>query len=387
MRRAAALVLAVLVGFAVLAAASLGEHGTRECPGRVSCPGIRLPAPITIQAGYGRGSVSYRIGRDGRVRRIATTLPSTFPQDASWFGDGVWFAIRQRHLVIGRDRDTWRSRGEFPSRFSVGLVRAGSHAVAFSYGNNLYLAPLGGAERPIARAEFPLGFTSGGVYTNRWGHRLLLRSDTGAILKTIVRSPLADDYLVASGSLYFITHGVLMRARGARVQRLVSLRHLRLSARSLWMQPLGRLLELEDAGRLVLLRPDGSLFARTPLRGSEYREENAVSFLDIEPSASAVAFIVAAGQTSGTETVYVLRAGAHSAVPVYRQWANLAGCEHWARLEWHENWLLYNDVDGDLAAIDTTGAHGVTDLSTLARRLHGAKAGFSAYWSGQPRQL
>jgi hypothetical protein len=359
-------------------------NATGACTGRFSCPGIRLPAPIRIEGSYGRESVSYQIERDGRARRIGK-IPSPFPYGAV-FGSapGVWWAARHGHLVVGRGMNpVWRSHGVIASRWQLGVVTLGPHTVAFQHDHKLYLARLDGAERPVASREMPLGWTADGLYTYQYQSRaFLLRSDTGELLKTIGRQPFGSNYFVASGSLYFITHGVLRRAQGARVHPLVSLRHLRLSARSVWMQPIGRLLELQDARHIVLLRSDGSLFAWTPLRGSEQRAENEVSFLDITPSASAVAFILAANQTA-----YVLRAGAHTALPVYTEHAELTGCAHWARLAWHRNWLLYNDAEGRLTVIDSIGAPRVIDLSGLARSLPGAQPGFSAYWSGQSPEL
>jgi hypothetical protein len=268
----------------------------------------------------------------------------------------------------------------------INMVQADSDAVAFSYRNTLYMARLGGAEHPIAQNEFPLGFTDGGLYTNlEWGRRLLLLSDTGAVLKTIVRRPLKWDYLVMGGSLYFISRGVLMRADGAVVQPLVSLRQLGLRVRSLWIQQIGTLLVLEDRYRVVVLRADGSLFASTLLHGSKYRAENEVNLYAVA-SASALAFIVAPGQTSGPETVYLLRAGARRAIAVYRRRVQLGGCAHWVSLEWHGRWLLYNDVAGDLAVIDTAGTRRPIELGSAVRRLPGARAPFTAQWGDQPGQ-
>jgi hypothetical protein len=383
-RAALALTTAVLVAFAALAPGSPGERDTAACASAFSCAGVRVPAPITID-GYGLGPVSYQLQRDGRVRRIAK-IPSHPPDIVFGRAPGVWWAVRHGHLVIGRRAMRWRSRGEY-ALSALNLVQVSSDAAAFSYGHHLYLAPLWGRERPIASGESPLGFTTGGLYTSQRGHRLLLRSDTGHILKTIARSPLPDDYFAVTGSLYFIAHDSLMRARGARVQRLVSLRHLRLSARSLWTQPTGPLLELEDAHRLVVLRADGSLFASTPLRGSQYRQENAVNLAAIAPGVRAVAFVFPGqGETPGPETVYVLPAGERTAIAVHREQVAF-GCDRWVGVQWHGTWLLYADADRHLALIDTADPHRTIDLSSLARRLPRTQASFSAHWSGQPPGL
>jgi hypothetical protein len=109
----------------------------------------------------------------------------------------------------------WRSHRQFPSPLGVGALQVGSHAVAFSYDNTLFLSPLGGAERPTAPGEFPLGFTRGGLYTYRWDRALLLRSEAGALLKTIARWPFDADMQVDGGTLDLIAHHSVMRARSA----------------------------------------------------------------------------------------------------------------------------------------------------------------------------
>jgi hypothetical protein len=385
------LLFAILVGVAALAPRSLGESPTRACAGRLSCVGVRLPAPITIAAGHILGSVTFRIRRDGRVGRIPSPQ-SPFPRDAAWFpGTGTWYVIQHRHLVVGRGRQPpWRSHGEIASN-QLGVITASSDAVAFQHDHKLYLAPPGGAERPIAHRELPLGWTAGGLYTYRYqGRQLLLRSATGQLVKVIARRPLGSDYYAANGSLYFISRGVLMSAHGARVERLASLNRLGLSAAPS-LQPLGRLVELQDDHRLVVARPAGSVFAWIPLPLSHGPAESISGSLVIGPRSSAVAFTAASGQTGdpdaarghGTETVYLLRSGSHTAMPLHSEQTSF-GCERSASLEWHGRWLLYSSTAGNLAVIDTTKARRTIELGSLVSNLSGTRDGFSAYWSGHP---
>ena len=375
-----------------LAPGSVGDTGRAGCSGRPPCLRLRLPAPITVDGGHVGGGVSFRIGRDGRVRRIANPQgQSPFPHDAVWFpGTSTWFWIRHRHLIVGRRRQPlWRSRGEIASRWQLGLVAVGPQTVAFQHDHKLYLAPLTGVERPVARAELPLGWTRGGLYTYRYdGRELLLRSDTGALLKTIARRPLGSDYLVVNGSLYFITDGVLVRARGARIQRLASLAGIGMSAGP-GLQSLGRLLELRDDNRLVVLRPDGSVFARTPLPRSQGQSESISSALVAAPDGKAVAFAAAVGEANdpnapgrshGTETMFLLRAGAHTAVPVHTERVEFKVCERGASLQWHGKWFLYSNSEGNVAAIDTTSVHHAVELSRFVHSLAGTRDGFTAYW-------
>lgn len=111
---------------------------------------------------------------------------------------------------------------------------------------------------------------------------------------------------------------------------------------------------------------------------------------------SAVAFTAAAGESNdpnaarrahGTETVFLLRPGARTAVPVHTERVDFKVCERGASLQWHGKWLLYSNSEGNLAVIDTTGVHGAIELSSLVHGLPGTRPGFSAYWSRQPVEL
>lgn len=392
MRGTRALLVPILVGVAVLAPRSLGESATRACAGPLPCVGVRLPAPITIAAGHVLGADTFRIARDGRVRRAASPQ-SPFPRGAAWFpGTGTWYRVRHRNLVVGRGRKPlWTSHGEIAAN-QLGVIAAGSHALAFQHDHTLYLAQLGGAERAIAHRELPLGWTTGGLFTYRYqGRQLLLRSNAGALVKVIARRPLGSDYSVTNGTLYYITRSVLMSAHGTRIARLASLSSLGLSANP-WLQPLRRLVELQDDHRLVIVRADGSMFASTPLPVGHDRSESLSSSLVVAPHLTAVAFTTASGRTGdprtgrtrGTETAYVLPAGASTAIPVHREHVRFAVCERGASLEWLGKWLLYSNTEGSLAAIDTAGSHHAIELRSLAKRLPGTRNGFTAYWSRQP---
>ncbi|HWD76186.1 MAG TPA: hypothetical protein VG371_13675, partial [Solirubrobacteraceae bacterium] len=138
-----AVLVAILVGVAVLAPRALGDKPSRRCGDRDWCVGLRLPAPVTIAAGRVIGTVSFLIGRDGRVRRIDNPRSQgPFPRDAVRFpGIGTWFRIRHRHLIVGRGRTAaWRSHGEIASRWQLGVVTLGPHTVAYQHDHKLYVA-------------------------------------------------------------------------------------------------------------------------------------------------------------------------------------------------------------------------------------------------------
>ncbi len=384
MRGSRWVLLPVAVGIGVLAAAgSLGGNATGACAKRLSCDAGSLPAPVVITS----GRVSYRIARDGHVARVPTP-PDPLPEGVDLFpASGTWFTIRRGHLVVGRGREAvWRSRGgTFTSRWSLGVIVAGPRAVAYQHDHELWLASLRGTERPVATQELPLGWTTAGLYTYRYqGRELVLRSDTGALLSVIARQPLGSEYFVAGNDLYFIARGELMSAHGARVRRLASFRGLGLSGNTL-LQPVGRMLLLEDNDRLILVRSDGSVFASIP--ESEWRGSGLTSAFVPAPDGSAVAFTATSGQAHGGTTVYMARAGAREATPLHREPSELGGCDQGANLQWHGSWLLYSDTDGRLAAIDTAGGRRAIDVTRLVSRLRGVRDPFTVYWSGQSPEL
>ncbi len=359
----------LMVGIAAVVLALSGAKGAGTCAGASRCSTVRLPAPITLamertDRGRVSGTVSYRIGRDRRVNPIANA-PSPYPRGSTWFpGTGTWYVIRRGHLVVGRGRRIlWRSHAEIAAN-QLGVIVAGPHTVALQHDHRLYLAPPHGIERPVAARELPLGWTTGGLYTYSYPRReLLLRSDTGVIVKRLARRPFEYAFDPESGSLYFVVRGVLSGVHGARSWRLASLRSLGMSPNTR-LQPLGRLVELLDDQRLALVRPGGSLFASTQVGDLD----RISSSLAIASRIGVVAFTGVTGPKAkpNAENVYLLRAGAHAAVAVDRETGSFGGCVQWSDLRWHGNWLLYSNTSGNLAAIDTTN-HRVIELRGLAR--------------------
>ena len=147
---------------------------------------------------------------------------------------------------------------------------------------------------------------------------------------------------------------------------------------------------------MVVLRADGSEFAWTPLPRSRGESERISSPLVVAAQGDAVAFAATAGESNdpnaarrahGTETVFLLRPGARTAVPVHTERVDFKVCERGASLQWHGKWLLYSNSEGDLAVIDTTGIHHAIELSSLVHGLVGTRDGFSASWSGQLFEL
>ncbi len=373
-----AILLSIVVGAGVLASGTFAS-GTPAV-------GPPLPAPIVITA----GPVSFEIARDERITHLRTPA-SVIPTDAGWQPlTNTWYLVRRGgQLVVGRTHQTaWRSPSGFTSESRLGVIALGPRAVAFQHDHKLWLAPLDGSPRPVATRESPVGWTAGGggLYTYGYPERaLLLRSDSGKLVKMIAREPFGSVYFVNDGTLYFVSHGVLMSATGARTRRLASWASLGMSPNT-WLQPVGRLLALEDDSRLLVLRPNGSVFASTPLR--EWNYGGISSRVVSAPDGRAVAFAATNGdQSHATETLYVLRPGRHRATDLYHEAVTPGVCNQGAHVQWDGVWLLYSNVEHDIAAVDTAGAHRTVDLTRLVDRLPGTGNGFTAYWSGQAPEL
>lgn len=390
--------VAVLVPLLALAAwgsrPNEASADSRPCRAPREAPSLLLPAPLTITTA---GCGAFQLGRDGSVRRTSTN-PSPVPRGASWWpSTDVWDKVADGHLIVGRRRKrVWRSAGRFPVAYEVGAIVVGPRALAFSYGNRaprLYLAGLNGAERRLASGEYPLGWTRDGLYTRRGaGGELLLRTSDGVLRATVARQVYTYAYDGASGDLYFVADGRLVRADGVHERALSSLARLGLTAGgSLQLQPLGRLVALRDGRRLVVLRTDGRVFASTRLPHGRAGADGISSQFTAAPDARAVAFTATFGNSaygsSGSESVYLLGPGSHTARAVHTERVRFAICERGADLAWHGRWLLYSASEGNTAVIDTARRRRAVELTTIVRSLPGLSGGegnlsFSAFWGG-----
>jgi hypothetical protein len=362
-----------------------GQNAAGRCSGPPSCHTIRLPAAIVVT----RGQARYRIARTEAVTRIAGAPRSAFPRGAELFpASGTWFLFSRRHLVVGRGaRRLWRSREEIAAQ-ELGVVIGGTAEVAFQHNHHLYLGYYGRPERSVAPRELPLGFARDGLYTYSYVRRaVLLRTGAGAIRTVIARRPQEYVYDASDGgTIYFLARGILFSAHGSQVRRMASLSGLGLSADS-FLQPLGRLIELEDNHRLVVVEPDGSEFASTALPRHASQTGSPSSSLAVSRFGRAVAFTAdftpsGAGHSSDLEVVYVLRAGSRAAIALRAEHGPYGLCSQATSLQWHGSWLLYSNSGGNLAVIDTGGRHRASELGGLLGRRPGPSVAFAAHWAG-----
>ncbi|HEY2769522.1 MAG TPA: hypothetical protein VGI87_03100, partial [Solirubrobacteraceae bacterium] len=225
----------------------------------------------------------------------------------------------------------------------------------------LYIARRDGAERRVARDEGAVGWTTHGVYTyGGRGNLVRLRTADGRPIRTVARRPQQHTYDPATGALDLVADGELIVADGARVHRVTSLRARGLRPRATELIPLGGLIELMSADRIVILRPDGSRYASTPLPNAG----TVSSGLTVASGRTAVAFTIAYGlsddpnttrRAHGTEIIYLLAAGARKAVAIHTVHVTFKPCERGADVSWHGRWLLYRNSEGNVARVDATG--------------------------------
>jgi len=337
----------------------------------------------------------YQVAATGRVRFLGgRRLP--VPAGSSWFMDLTWYRLEHSHLLVGRrHRLLWRSHGRFAATRGevVGAVALSRTRVAFSFfagtTPTLFLARLGGAEEQVARGETPLGWTRAGslVTLSNRGGVTRVRSANGQLERLLAHSTYNFVFDRASGALLYLAHGTLERFDGNRVRALTRLPELGLGGRPT-LTPLAGVVVVSGSHRLVVLRPDGALLSSTPLPRPRAHADWAPGALAADSNGD-VAFTATRGNTAygstGSETVYLLRAGASTARAIYREHVDFAVCERQAALAWHGHWLLYSASEAHAAAIDVSRPGRFVELSPLVHRLPGMTVGgddaFDASWS------
>jgi hypothetical protein len=289
-------------------------------------------------------------------------------------------------------RTLWHSRARFPERYiDIGAVVSSPSAIAYSvfHGRrqSLFAARLGQPERLIATGETSLGFTRAGALVSQRHRTLLVRDarDWQARRRISGASDVVFDH--PARAVYFLAHGRLERFGGTRITSLAPLAALGVGARP-QIEPLGRLVGVRSARRLVVLRDDGRVFATTRLPRPLARADGVSSALEADADGDAVAFTATRDNTAsgsrGRELVYLLRPGATAARVVYRERLSFAVCERGADVSWRGHWLLYSTSEGRVALVDTRWPSHSIDLSATLARLPGRGADadrFGAVWA------
>ena len=354
---------ATLLATTALAVAPVHAH-----PCRTALPqGPAVPAPIVLWTSCG----SFRLAPGGRVSRLPRHW---LAKHGSGTGRryGAHLDIRRTHagrfLLLLHGRTVWRSAHLYPR--DGGAVAFGPHSFAFaSYRHGVFLTDLQGAERLVAhgRGLFPYSFTSSGELIVTGGPTIALVSPAGSLLRRFryrVRNGYAFDE--KTDTLYYVTPaGRLAAERGTHVDLKRTVTHLD----GTLTVARANLLVFSGSRSITVTRRDGAVVARATWRSSELTSDAGVS---VSSDGSSFAFRLSdahPGTRSSSAAVYLLRAGARRAQPVYRQRLGPTGCASGANLTWQGSSLLYGSSDGTLAVIDTrTGA--VTDLTALGGPFH-----------------
>jgi hypothetical protein len=340
---------------------------TLEHPCRAPVPrGPAVPAAVVLRTSCG----SFRLAPDGHVTPLSRHW---LPRHGGGTGRryGAQLNIRRtrpgRVLLLLHGRVVWRSTGLYPQ--DGGNLAFGPHAFAFaSYRRGVFVTDLRGGERLVARGRglYPYSFTSGGDLIVTGTRTIRLVSPTGATLRTFAYRPRNGySFDEQTDTLTYVTPaGRLAAAQGTRVEFKRPLRHV--DGMLAFARP--NLLVFSGPRSVTVTRRDGTLVAETRWTSRHLNSDAGVA---VSPDGNAFAFRLSdahPGSRSSTANVYLLRAGATRAQPIYRHHLGLSGCAVGANLSWHGRNLLYSSSDGTLAIVNTRTAS-ATDLTPLARRL------------------
>jgi hypothetical protein len=290
---------------------------------------------------------------------------------------GTGIAFLEGGKTVWRSRSTFRAQGVF--------AEIGPDAVAFSYDSflnrreelSLYVAPFGGKATRVAADEQPLGWTAAGnLLTWRYEHGVFLRDARGRLLRR-VSGPLREiRFGQGTRTLLAISRdGVLERYRSGRWSQLADLNRLGLDRHSSFERLAGGLIGIVDQRRVVVLRPNGTVFASARFASGDVAGE---SGLVANADETAVAFVVSHGSPAaveGRETVELLRAGARRATSIFGGSVPGRLCVRWTTLAWHGRWLLDSVTSGKTLVLDTTEGSRPLDLTQLVDDLapHGGQ--------------
>ncbi len=289
----------------------------------------------------------------------------------------TWVAHPNRRLAVYRDgRLLWHSH----STGGTDEVAVGHGHVAFtsfrpSTGMTLWIAPLGGRERMIARNEELLGWTRAGLVTEH-GNELRLRAPDGRILRDLGRARAA--FRDAGRILILRPRGVIVRTNGLRETVFADLRPLGMT-RQPWLQPLPRgLIEVSAGNKVVFLDRQGRLFASTTFaRATRPGGGGAIVGEPLPlPDGTAVLFALnrrRGGSDPGVETVYRLDRGHRVPRPLFSTRLGRLACAQWAVLEFRRGRVLFAGSEGQTAILDPAGRARPIDLTRLVRRLFPAR--------------
>jgi hypothetical protein len=366
----------VIVGFAMPGAAQAGPNCSGSLPGAPSA----LPAPLVVTTTCGQ----YTALPGTAV--VAAPAPIVAPVRGLWWPqDGVGW--RNRHVYVVRNGEiVWRSRRAFPSPCAVA---ASADAVAFSISKRgLWIARFPRPEHRVGRgAEYPVAWTGAEMLLSMRWHRteadLFARPLSGAARRRVASRVRAWVVDARFEELVFASaDGRLQGTDGVKNQALADLGSFGLRGRVLLEAPGGGLIVVKGSDRIVVLRGDGSLFAKSTFPGLKRPSWGLNWFGSAAAGDDAVAFVI--DQPDGdandaSDAVFVLREGDSAATPLL--FASNEGdvCGHWVDLSWRGSWLLYSTTEARVVLFDLADLSQSLDLTRFVAQIPGAAADENGY--------
>jgi hypothetical protein len=349
---------------ALLALAGAPSAHARGCAHRLP-HGPRVPAPIVFRTLCG----VFELRRDGSVvdGRLPTDVPRWAPGAISHPDPRTWVAHPHRRLAVYRDgRLLWHSHVTGGSD----NVAVGDGHVAFTsfrhYAMTLWVAPLGGRERMVARKEEVVGWVRAGLLTQR-GSDLRLRARDGRFLRRLARARTA--LMDGDEAVVLRTDGLLVRTDGWRGRTIADLRRVGPTDNS-WLERLdGGLWHVSAGLRHVFLDHDGRPFASFSLR--QRAGELAGNVLPL-PDRGAVLFVIHRRRTldeKGAMTVYRLDREGRAPRPLFDAPVRQLTCGDWGGLEYRGGRVLFASNVAGIAILDPDGRARPIDLTRFVRRL------------------
>lgn len=340
-----------------------------------------LPWPVELDGRCGRLVV-----RPDGTSDAVPREPVRPSAPGSVVGPDAGLVVRQRHVVLLRaGREAWRSYGRFRrwrhdgAYWMVATSAAmGDGGVAFVVSRwagkppredlSLYVAPLDGRERLVARDERIVAWTPRGLLTNavaRGRLTLRLRRADGRLAARPLRlRSRVWTWDERAGEIVALLGGsVLARSDGVHVRRLRSLASLGFRPDAVALYPLpGRRLQVSDERRVVVLGPDGAVLASL-----RFPRGWLPGMVAESPTGSAWAIATARGayrpDGSRREVLYLLASGqAPRRIATYTGQVSCAGG---TQVSWTGSWLLVASDGRDAFAIDTARPRRQIDLTPL----------------------
>ncbi len=359
----------VVVG-ALLALVGAPTAHARGCP-RTLPRGPEVPAPISLRTVCG----VFELRRDGSVvyGRSPRWAPAWAPGASSHPDPQTWVAHPHRRLAVYRDgRLLWHSH------FTGGTddVAVGEGHVAFTMfrrwtGMTVWVAPIGGRERMVARKENVVGWIPAGLVTQR-GSDLRLRAPDGRFLRSLATARTA--FLEGDRAIVLRTDGVILRTDGWRSRTLADLRPFGM-AKDPWLARLdGGLMQVTAGNRVLFLDRDGRRFASAAFARAGKRDAGGAIAGNVVllPDRSAVLFVVTRRKSwkdPGVDTVYRLDRGHRVPRPLFVTRVRQLTCGDWAGLAYRRGRVLFGSNEAGIAILDPTGRARPIDLTGVSRRL------------------